>query len=129
MAAHLASGGVPTSGIQWDDETVNPDAVEERSANQPQLCKPRHPRFYFGSGDIIFVCEDTSFRVQSDLLSNNSQVLSEMLEQARSIVEHRSDGCPCIHLPDAAEDFATLLRVFYTSGCARCTIRFLIIPY
>ena len=40
-----------------------------------------------------------------------------MVEQARSDGEHLSDGCPCVHLPDAAEDFATLLKAFYTTGC------------
>ena len=89
----------------------------------PQLCKPKHPRFYFGSGDTVFVCGDTSFRVQSDLLSSNSQAFSEMLESTRSNGEHLSDGCPCIHLSDAADDFATLLRVFYTSGCVCHTMR------
>ena len=81
-----------------------------------QLCKPKHPAFYFGSGDVVVVCEDTSFRVQSHLLSNNSQVFRDTLEPGHSNWEHLSDGCPCVHLSDAAEDFATLLRVFYTSG-------------
>jgi len=98
---------------------VQPDAGEEPSEGKtaPQLCKPRHPEFYFESGDIVFVCEDTSFRVQSDLLSNNSQVFADMLEPLRSSGERLSGGCPCVHLSDAAKDFATLLRVFYTPGC------------
>jgi len=113
------TSGPPPSDAQWDDETVNPDAGEERPARQAvsQLCKPRHPEFYFESGDIVFVCEDTSFRVHSDLLSDNPQVFLDMLEQARSNGGHLSDGCPCVHSSDAVEDFATLLRVFYTSGC------------
>ena len=82
----------------------------------PRLCKPKHSKFYFGSGNVIFICEDTSFRVQSDLLSSNSKVFSGMLRPARLKGEHLSDGCPCVHLSDTAEDFATLLRVFYTSG-------------
>ena len=45
--------------------------------------------------------------------------------EARSNVEHLSDGCPCVHLSDTAEDFATLLRVFYTSGCVCLAICFL----
>lgn len=85
----------------------------------PQLCKPRHPNFYFGTGDVVFVCQDISFRVQSDLLSHNSQVFSDMLEPARLNGEHLSDGCPCVHLPDAADDFATLIKLFYTPGCVR----------
>ena len=104
--AHPSKG---SGDVQWDGETVIWGIV-------PQLCKPKHPKFYFESGDAIFVCENTSFRVQSDLLSNNSKVFSDMLESARSKGEHRSDGCPCIHLSDDAGDFATLLRVFYTSG-------------
>ena len=79
-------------------------------------CRPRHSEFYFGSGNVVLVCEGTSFRVQSDLLSNNSQVFRDMLEPSRLSWEHQSDGCPCVHLSDAAEDFATLLKVFYTSG-------------
>ena len=104
--------------MQSDDETVNWDAGEEHLATRivSQLCKPKHSKLYFGSGDVVFVCEDTSFRVQSDLLSNNSQVFSDMLETARLNGEHLSDGCPCVHLSDAVEDFVTLLRVFYTSG-------------
>ena len=103
---------------------MNRDAGEDRATMGfvPQLCKPRHSKFYFETGDIIFVCEDTSFRVQSDLLANNSQVFSGMLESARLNREHWSDGCPCVHLPDAAKDFATLLMVFYTSGCVCDTI-------
>ena len=93
----------------------------------PQLCKPKHPRFHFGSGDVVFVCEETSFRVQSDLLSSNSQVLSAMLVQVRSNVEHLSEGCPCVHLSDSAEDFGTLLRVFYTSGCVCYAMRLLFV--
>ena len=104
---------------QWDGETAIWDAGEEQPATQvaPQLCKPKHHKFYYGSGDAVFVCEDTSFRVQSDLLSSNSKVLSDLLESARSNREHLSDGCPCVHLSDAADDFVTLLRVFYTTGC------------
>ncbi|KAF9652549.1 hypothetical protein BDM02DRAFT_2771353 [Thelephora ganbajun] len=105
--------------VQWDEETVNPDADEERHPTDqtaPQLCKPKHPEFYFGSGDVIFVCEGTSFRVQSDLLSNNSRVFSDMLKPASLNEEHLSDGCPCIHLSDAVDDFVILLRIFYTSG-------------
>ena len=97
------------------------DTGEEFPEEQatPRLCKPRHPMFYFRSGDVVFVCEDTSFRVQSDLLSCNSQVFSGMLERGRLDGVHLRDGCPCVHLSDAAEDFATLLRVFYTPGCVR----------
>jgi len=101
--------------IQWDGETL-------KSGEHPtkqiilQPCKPKHSEFYFGSGDVVFVCEDTSFRVQSDLLSKNSQAFSDMLKPARLNKEHLSDGCPCVHLPDAAKDFVTLLKVFYTSG-------------
>ena len=82
----------------------------------PQLCKPRRSEFYFESGNVVFVCGNTSFRVQSDLLSNNSQVLSDMLRPARLDGGHLSDGCPCVHLPDSAEDFGTLLKVFYIPG-------------
>ena len=83
---------------------------------RPQLCKPRHSEFYFGSGNIVFVCGNTSFRVQSDLLSNNSQMFSDMLGPVRLAEGHLSDGCSCVHLPDSAEDFGTLLKVFYTPG-------------
>ena len=96
--------------------------VEEE--NESKNCrKPRHSEFYFGSGNVVFVCQDTSFRVQSDLLSKNSQVFRGMLRPARLKGEHLSDGCPCVHLPDGAEDFATLLRVFYTSGYVCHAIR------
>ena len=103
--------GQMARNVRWDDETVHPEG------GAPQVCKPRHSKYYFGSGNVVFVCEDTSFRVQSDLLSTNSQVFSDMLEQTSLKGEHRRDGCPCVHLSDTAEDFATLLRVFYTSGC------------
>jgi hypothetical protein len=85
------------------------------------LCKPKHHKYYFRSGDIVLVCEETSFRVQSDILTNNSEVFLRMLEKARANGDHRSDGCPCIHLTDAAADFATLLKVFYSSGCVNLT--------
>jgi len=113
--AHPSKG----SSAQWDGETAIWDAGEERPTRQAslQICKPKHHRFYFGSGDAVFVCEDTSFRIQSDLLSHNSKVFSDMLESARSNREHMSDGCPCVHLSDAADDFSTFLRVFYTPGC------------
>ena len=89
--------------------------VEE--ANGGKNCyRSRHSEFYFESGNVVLVCESTSFRVQSDLLSKNSQVFRDMLEPALLNREHLSDGCPCVHLSDAARDFATLLRVFYASG-------------
>lgn len=102
---------------------MHSDDDEERVPNHDasQLCKPKHRKFYFGSGDVVFVCEETSFRVQSDILTNNSKVFSGMLEKARADGDHLSDGYPCIHLTDAAEDFATLLKVFYTSGCVNLT--------
>jgi len=133
LATQWASGlAHPSKGsgdVQWDGETVIWGAGEERPAKiVPRLCKPKHPKFYFGSGDAVFVCQDTSFRVQSDLLSNNSKVFSDLLESARSNGEHTSDGCPCIHLSDAAGDFATLLKVFYTSGCVCHTMCSLFVP-
>lgn len=101
------------------------DAGEEGPTRRTasQSCKPRHPKFYFGSGDVVFICEELSFRIHSELLSNNSSVFLETLKQARSNGEHLSDGCPCVHLSDAAEDFATLLKVFYTPGCVCRTMR------
>ena len=97
---------------------MHSDDGEGHIANQTtsHLCKPRHHKFYFESGDLVFVCEETSFRVQSDILTNNSQVFSDMVRKARANGDHLSSGCPCLHLSNTAEDFATLLKVFYTSG-------------
>ena len=121
----------PTKGsgdAQWDNETAIWDAEEARLARQVvlKLCKPKHPKFYFGSGDTVFVCEDTSFRVQADLLSRGSGVLAVMLE---SNWEHLSDGCPCVHLSDTVDDFVTLLSVFYTSMYVSHTIRSSFAPF
>jgi hypothetical protein len=105
--------------LDWDEETVHSGDDGEPPAKEavPQLCKPKHHKFYFGSGDVVFVCEETSFRVQSDILTNNSEVFLDMLKKERGNGDHLSDECPCIHLSDTSEDFATLLKVFYTSGC------------
>jgi hypothetical protein len=128
----LAAQKAPSSpdDAVWDGETANCDADEGHPAKQTvsQPCKPKHPKFYFESGDVAFICQNISFRVQSDLLSNNSLVFSDILKPARLSGEHLSDGCPCVHLSDAPEDFVTLLKVFYTPGCVFHVTFFLIAP-
>ena len=121
LAAQRSSEGTPddnSDDVQWDEETVHSDGGEGHIPNRAasQLCKPKHDKFYFESGDVIFVCEETSFRVQSDILTNNSKVFSDVLQKARADGDHLSNGCLCIHLMDTAGDFAILLKVFYTSG-------------
>ena len=123
----LGAGSTPEPQRKKLQPLPQPKFAEEESESQSG-CKPRHSEFYFGSGNVVFVCQDTSFRVQSDLLSKNSQVFRGMLKPARLDGEHLSDGCPCIHLPDGAEDFATLLRVFYTSGYVCHAMRTLFVP-
>ena len=92
----------------------------------------KHPDLWFEDGSVVLCAENMLFRVHMSLLSLHSVCFRDMFAIARPRSQcaprlgHDSqdaedgddelkefDGCPIVHLHDAAEDVAHLLNALY----------------
>ncbi|KAF8516077.1 hypothetical protein JB92DRAFT_2810425 [Gautieria morchelliformis] len=67
-----------------------------------------HPELYMPDGTMLFLADNTLFRVYPGLLSKHSEVFSGMasLSQCQPPNSETYDGCPVVRLTDDAEDLA-----------------------
>ncbi|KAI0085764.1 hypothetical protein BDY19DRAFT_908759 [Irpex rosettiformis] len=70
---------------------------------------------WHNDGDIVLVCDDTSFRVHLDVLAAQSDIFRHMAEMPRPRQEYCEtyQGCPVIHLQDTPEDMKCFLEAIY----------------
>ncbi|KAJ7443803.1 hypothetical protein FB451DRAFT_1149473 [Mycena latifolia] len=64
-------------------------------------------------GDIILQAESTQFRVNRDILAHQSSVFKDMFSIPQPPNEPMVEGCPIVHVSDAAKDWQLLLEVLY----------------
>ncbi|KAJ6487718.1 hypothetical protein C8R45DRAFT_1144038 [Mycena sanguinolenta] len=64
-------------------------------------------------GDIILQAESTQFRVNRDLLAQQSSVFKDMFSLPQPADEPTVEGCPIVRVSDTAKDWELLLEVLY----------------
>jgi hypothetical protein len=71
----------------------------------------RHPELYMPDGTMVFLTNNTLFRVYPGLLSKHSEVFRGMnsLSDCQPPNSETYDGCPLVRLTDDAEDLAFFL--------------------
>lgn len=71
---------------------------------------------WFDDGNIILVAEDTPFKVHRSMLSQRSEVLSNILSVPQPPTPDESDlldGIPVVHVSDTWKEISHVLAVFY----------------
>jgi hypothetical protein len=64
-------------------------------------------------GDVILQAESTQFRVNRDVLAEQSSVFTDMFSVLQPANEPTVEGCPIVHVSDTAKDWELLLTVLY----------------
>ena len=88
-----------------------------------------HDAFNFEDGNVEVLCGNTLFRVHTSILSLHSPTLRRMFAQTSLATAESPNGCPRIQSPDAATDFAMLLKTIYLPGYAKVYICQPIVPF
>ncbi|KAJ7359700.1 hypothetical protein DFH08DRAFT_769695 [Mycena albidolilacea] len=91
----------PAKRKRTTDSSPDPDTTPVRS------------KIWMPYGDIILQAEFTQFRVNRDVLAQNSSVFADMLSVPLPPDEPTVEGCPIVRVTDTAEDWKLLLDVLY----------------
>lgn len=73
---------------------------------------PSPTPFWFSDGDIVLQVEQHRFRVHGARL-RCSEIFSDMLAMPQPPDAETVDGCPLVHLADAAQDWQVALKWMY----------------
>ncbi|KAF7314086.1 hypothetical protein HMN09_00567700 [Mycena chlorophos] len=78
----------------------------------------RVPDLWFPDATLVFQAENTQYRVYAGLLAARSSVFADMLAFPQPVDsdDETVDGCPCIVLPDKAEDVTCFFRAIFDSS-------------
>ncbi|KAI0365521.1 hypothetical protein BV20DRAFT_909727, partial [Pilatotrama ljubarskyi] len=73
---------------------------------------------WIADGNIVLVAEERAFRVHKSTLARHSEVSKDLFEvpqppSSAVTASENLDGCPVVHLPDAAYDIEQLLLAIY----------------
>ncbi|KAF8516079.1 hypothetical protein JB92DRAFT_2788526 [Gautieria morchelliformis] len=96
-------------------EPSSPDSrpsPTKRSRTDTNACDwKHHPELYMPDGTMLFLADNTLFRVYPGLLSKHSEVFRGMtsLSECHPPNSGTYDGCPVVRLTDDAEDLAFFL--------------------
>ncbi|KAJ7218780.1 hypothetical protein B0H12DRAFT_327372 [Mycena haematopus] len=74
---------------------------------------PVRSKIWMRYGDIILQAESTQFRVNRDILAQQSSVFKDMFDLPLPADEPTVEGCPIVHVSDTAKDWELLLEVLY----------------
>ncbi|TDL16705.1 hypothetical protein BD410DRAFT_731067 [Rickenella mellea] len=73
----------------------------------------RHPNLWFNNGRIIFMTEDTMFRLHRTLLSMDSPVFADLLDDPQQDRREGFERLQIMEVPDNDTDFTHLLCYIY----------------
>ncbi|KAJ3530731.1 hypothetical protein NM688_g7670 [Phlebia brevispora] len=76
----------------------------------------RDSDYWFKSGNVVMVASNTvAYRVHSELLGRKSKVFKDLLDHDAPQPKDQElmDGCPVVHVSDAADHFSTFLMLIY----------------
>ena len=75
----------------------------------------RDPLLWFYDGSVVLKADDTLFRVYSGLLAQLSPVFRDMFAFPQPCAgdDETYEGCPVVHMPDAADELQPFLRAMH----------------
>ncbi|KAJ7432201.1 hypothetical protein B0H11DRAFT_1890584 [Mycena galericulata] len=82
-------------------------------ADSDAIPVPTRSKIWMPYGDIILQAEFTQFRVNRDVLAQQSPVFKDMFSVPQPQNEPTVEGCPVVHVSDTAKDWELLLGVLY----------------
>lgn len=68
---------------------------------------------WFNDGNLVLEAEGVQFRVHQGLLAANSPVFNDMASFPQPNAQPNVDGCPIVHMQDAASDLEVFLKAMY----------------
>ncbi|KAJ7697609.1 hypothetical protein B0H17DRAFT_1051626 [Mycena rosella] len=80
---------------------------------EPADAAPLRSKIWMPYGDIILQAESTQFRVNRDVLAQQSSVFRDMFSVPQPPNEPTVEGCPVVHVSATATDWELLLDVLY----------------
>ena len=108
----------PTSSISTISDFIPTELDDDIGKGSGKGVVIHHEMFYLEDGNVEVVCGHTIFRIHSPIVSFASSKLRGILSPSALLNAPIPEGCPRIVFKDSAEDFAVLLRMIYTPGCA-----------
>lgn len=80
--------------------------------------RPNYDRsdLWLEDGNVIFVAENTAFRVHRSILSKYSEVFRDMFSIPQPADAEMLEGCPVVHLQDTKNDVAHVLSALFDTG-------------
>ena len=87
--------------------------VDETQAPLGDAEITRDEKLWFDDGSIILIARDTAFRVHAGVLSRESTVFQNMIENMKEMKSERMYDCPVMRISDTAMDLRFLLSVLY----------------
>ncbi|KAJ6582980.1 hypothetical protein DFH09DRAFT_1360275 [Mycena vulgaris] len=97
---------------------TEPDVLE--STSNP----PVRSKIWMPYGDLILQAESTQFRVNRDVLAQQSTVFSDMFSVPQPPNEPMAEGCPIVLVSDSAKDWELLLGALYAPFRTRTALPF-----
>ena len=80
---------------------------------------------WFADGSVVLETDDVYFKVYSGILSQASPVFKDMFAFPQPIAgtsdAESYDGCPLVHMPDAARDLRYFLKALHDSRYVPCS--------
>ncbi|KAJ7196474.1 hypothetical protein GGX14DRAFT_672488 [Mycena pura] len=94
------------------DADIPPSSKRQRTDSDSATPISRS-KIWMPGGDIILQTQSTQFRINSDILAQQSPIFRDMLSIPQPANKPTIDGCPIVHLSDAAKDWELLLETLY----------------
>lgn len=85
----------------------------KRKRTEEETVTPIRSKIWMPYGDIIIQAESTQFRVNRDVLAQQSSVFKDMFSVPQPPNEPTIEGCFIVHVSDTAQDWELLLEMFY----------------
>ncbi|KAJ7734583.1 hypothetical protein DFH07DRAFT_893898 [Mycena maculata] len=93
---------------------TTPSTKRKRTDSDPaETLTPIRSKIWMPYGDIILQAESTQFRVNRDVLAHQSSVFKDMFSVPQPLNDPTVEGCPVVHVSDAAKDWELLLEILY----------------
>ncbi|KAJ7432202.1 hypothetical protein B0H11DRAFT_820802 [Mycena galericulata] len=103
---------------------TTPSAKRKRADLETPESSPTHSKIWMPYGDIILQAESTQFRVNRDVLAQQSPVFKDMFSVPQPPNEVAVEGCPIVQVSDTAKDWELLLGVLYDPFQEQDTLSF-----
>ncbi|KAJ7637508.1 hypothetical protein B0H17DRAFT_1339515 [Mycena rosella] len=94
-------------------DSGSPSTAKRKRIDSSESGPPIRSKIWMSYGDIILQAESTQFRVNRDILANQSSVFRDMFSLPQPPGEDTVEGCLIVELSDSAKDVELLLTALY----------------